>query len=187
MKQPQILGLIGSPRRGGNTEVLVQAALTAAGEAGAAAAAVSLGGLRLGECDGCHACWQGKQCPRRDDINELYPRLAAADAVLFGTPVYWYGPTGLMKLLLDRLVYFNCEEHRPQVRGTRAGLIVPCEEEDPAAAALVVELFRRSLEYLEMEFVGSLIAPGVTARGEARDKPALVAQAEALGRSLVRP
>ena len=53
---------------------------------------------------------------------EVLPRLAESDALIFGTPVYWYGPTALMKAFLDRFVYFNCPQNRPQMRGKGAVL-----------------------------------------------------------------
>lgn len=180
-----LLGINGSPRVGGNTDVLLQAALDGAAAAGARTELVQLGGLSIAECDGCHACWEGAECVKQDDMNALYERIAQADAILFGTPVYWYGATGLMKLLVDRLVYFNCPDHRALVRGKRAGVVVPFEEDDPAMADGVLEMFGKSLSYLEMTFVGSVIAPGVTALGEVRNHPAILAQARELGRKLV--
>jgi multimeric flavodoxin WrbA len=42
----------------------------------------------------------------------IYPKIIEADVIIFGTPVYWYGPTALMKAFIDRFVYFNCPENR---------------------------------------------------------------------------
>lgn len=185
-KPRHLLGLIGSPRRGGSTELLVQAVLAAAEDAQAHTHAVRLGDLTIGECDGCHACWKGKVCPRHDDMNSLYGDIAAADAIVFGTPVYWYGPTALMKALVDRLVYFNCPQNRPLVRGKQAALVVPFEEDDPNAADLLLAMFCKSFEYLEMEFAGAVLVPGVTRKGEAASRPDVLAEAAALGRLLAR-
>ena len=180
----RVLGIVGSPRKGGNTHVLVSELLGAAADAGAETCEVLLGGLTIRECDGCHACWAGKYCPKADDMDILYDQLAAADAIVFGTPVYWYGPTALMKAFLDRFVYFNCEANRPKVRGKRAGLVVPLEESDPTAADGVVTMFERSLAYLEMELAGRVIAPGVTKRGEVKACGEAMARARELGRRL---
>ncbi len=180
-----LLGFNGSPRLGGNTDVLLQAALEAAAEAGARTELVQLGGLSIAECDGCHACWEGAECVKQDDMNAVYEQIAQADAVLFGTPVYWYGVTGLMKLLLDRMVYFNCPENRELVRGKPVGLVVPFEEDDPATADGVLAMFRKSCAYLEMPLAGTLIVPGVTLPGEVRERPEPMAQARDLGRKLV--
>jgi multimeric flavodoxin WrbA len=182
-----ILALNGSPRRGGNTDVLLQAALAAAADAGATTELIQLGGLSIAECDGCQVCWQGADCVQQDDMNALYAKIIAADGVLFGTPVYWYGPTGLMKLLLDRMVYFNCPDNRVLIRGKRAAVIVPFEEHDPTMADGVLGMFRKSLAYLEMQFVGAVVVPGVTQLGEVAQRPEHMAAARELGRELVRP
>ena len=91
-----------------------------------------------------------------------------------------------MKAFLDRFVYFNCPEHRRDVAGTPAGLVVPFEETDPDMADLTVTMFDRSLRYLEMDLVGRVIAPGVTKRGEVADRPERLREARELGAALVR-
>ena len=155
-----LLAVQGSPRKNGNTNSLLLHLLDGAMEAGATTMLVHLAGLTIRECDGCLACWRGKPCTKHDDLPPLLEQVAAADVVVFGTPVYWYGPTGLMKLFLDRFVYFNCPEHRPLVRGKSAALVVPFEEESAAAAGPLVSMFELSLRYLEMNLVDTLLVPG---------------------------
>jgi multimeric flavodoxin WrbA len=179
-----VLGIVGSPRAGGNTHVLVREVLAGAEEAGAATETLLLGELDIAECDGCHACWEHKPCVKDDDMNRLYPAIAAGDALVLGTPVYWYGPTALIKAFLDRFVYFNCPEHRPEVRGKAAAIVVPFEERRRETADLVLEMLTRSLAYLEMNLIGTVIAPGVTRRGEVTDKPDRLREARDLGRKL---
>ena len=99
-----VLGVVGSPRRNGNTHILVSRVLDGAGEAGALTDLVFLGDLTIGECDGCHVCWRGKPCSKCDSMNDLYPRISDSDVLVFGTPVYWFGPTALMQAFLDRFV-----------------------------------------------------------------------------------
>ena len=93
----KILGVVGSPRRNGNTHLLVSRILEGAGEAGASVDTVFLNDLSIKECDGCHVCWKGKKCSKNDDMLDVYPKIIESDAIIFGTPVYWYGPTALMK------------------------------------------------------------------------------------------
>jgi hypothetical protein len=90
-----------------------------------------------------------------------------------------------MKALLDRFVYFNCPENRPQVRGKRAAIAVPFEEETLETADLVVAMFERSFEYLEMDLVGSIIVPGVGEKGDVLEKEESLKAAFELGRRLV--
>lgn len=177
-----VLGVVGSPRKNGNTDLLVARILEGAQTAGAATETVHLGDLSILECDGCLACWKGKPCPKQDDMNPLYSRIIASDVIIFGTPVYWYGPTALMKCFVDRFVYFNCPENRTKIRGTQAILAVPYEEESPESAELVVAFFERSLAYLEMELVGKVVVPGVSKKGDVLGKSDRLQTGYELGR-----
>ncbi|MBN1438219.1 MAG: flavodoxin family protein [Anaerolineales bacterium] len=177
----KILGVVGSPRKRGNTHLLVERILEGARAAGAETEEVLLGELNIRECIGCHACWNGKPCSRMDDMNELYSKIATADAFVFGTPVYWYGPTALMKCFIDRFVYFNCPANRGRVRGKSAVLAIPFEEENPETAALVTAFFEKSLSFLEMGLIGSVIVPGMARKGQVRDAPEWMAEAGGLG------
>lgn len=178
-----ILGIMGSPRKGGNTDVLLGHLLDGARHAGAETSVVRLADLTIGECTGCFACWKLGACVQQDDMLGLYGRIAAADVLVFATPVYWYGPTALMKAMLDRFVFFNDPKTRTQVRGKRAAILVPLEESVEAADPLVA-MFEKSFRYLEMEFAGRLIVPGVFHRNDAIAKPESLEAARALGRSL---
>jgi len=177
----KILGFLGSPRLNGNTHVLMNEMLSTASSEGADIHILPLGGLVIGECLGCHACWKGRDCVLDDDMNDIIPRIVESDTIVFGTPVYWYGPTALMKGLIDRFVYFNCPENREKIRGKEAVIVVPFEENDPGAAELTVRFFETSLDYLEMNLVDKLIVPGVTRKGEVGEKREIVDKARLIG------
>jgi multimeric flavodoxin WrbA len=221
-----LLGIIGSPRRGGNTHILVSRILEAAAACGAAAVCpaggaaagnrvgeeasgamtrestaipgkvrgsgadtahlVFLADLRIEECDGCHVCWKGKPCAKKDDMTDLYHRISAADVLVLGTPVYWYGPTAIMKAFIDRFVYFNCPQNRAKIRGKQAAVVIPFEEDDEDTGEFVASFFARCFSYLEMKQVGTLIAPGVGERGAVLKKPEILEAAAELGRRLVK-
>jgi len=182
----KILGIVGSPRKNGNTHILVSTILQSAGDIGAETDLVLLGDKKIKECTGCHACWKGRPCPRHDDMNDLYPKIIECSALVLGTPVYWYGPTALMKAVIDRFVYFNCESHRPMVRGKRAAVAVVLEETREETWRPVVEFFRKSLAYLEMELAETIVVPGVGAKGAIRQHPDQLEEAYRLGARLAR-
>jgi multimeric flavodoxin WrbA len=181
----QMLAVVGSPRRGGNTDILLSRMAEGAQAAGAQVEVIHLGELAIRECDGCHACWQGRVCSKDDDMRALYPKIAASEVIVFGTPVYWYGPTALMKAFIDRFVYFNCEANRPMVRGKRAAMAIVLEEMHEPTWRPVVEFFERSLAYLEMLLVGKIVVPGVGKKGEIRGHAEQLEAAYHLGRQLV--
>lgn len=181
-----VLAVVGSPRKGGNTEVLVSHIAEGAVSAGTAVETIHLGGLQIRECDGCHACWHGRSCSKNDDMRPLYEKIAACDAMIFATPVYWYGPTALMKAFVDRFVYFNCEANRPMVRGKRAAVAVVLEETHEETWLPVVEFFQKSLGYLEMDLTETIIVPGVGEKGAIRRETQRLEEARRLGVRLAR-
>ncbi len=186
MGNNRILGILGSPRNNGNTATLLSRILDSASANGAETEYITLGDKTIRECDGCHACWRGLECVKHDDMNDVYPVIERSDIIVFGTPVYWYGPTALMKALIDRMVYFNCPETRKKIAGKRAVLVVPFEESDSKTAAPTVTIFEMSLSYLGIPLIETLIVPGVTRRGEVRGMPEFMERAEAIGERLAR-
>lgn len=180
----RVLGIVGSPRKNGNTHLMVLKALDGAIAEGAQTDLLLLGDMRIKECDGCHACWNDRPCSKNDDMVGIYQKIAEADAIVFGTPVYWFGPTALMKSLLDRFVYFNCEVNRPKVRGKKAILLVPFEDTDLDTARPLVDMFQKSIDYLEMDLVQVILAPGLEKKGEVINDQAMMSSLLSAGRSL---
>jgi multimeric flavodoxin WrbA len=182
----KILIIVGSPRMGGNTDLLVRRLAEGAASKGAQVDTIWLAGLNIRECDGCHVCWKGRHCSKDDDMLNIYRKIIDSDAIVFGTPVYWYGPTALMKALIDRFVYFNCPDNRARIRGKKACLAIPFEEENPETARPVVEFFEKSLGYLEMNLIGGIIVGGVSARGDILKKQDRLNEAYELGKRLAQ-
>jgi len=177
----RFFGVVGSPRREGNTHILVKTILQGARSRGAEFELVHLADFNIQDCDGCHACWEGRHCSKPDDMPPLYTKVSLADVIVFGTPVYWYGPTALMKAFLDRFVYFNCPENRPKIKGKQAILATPYEEKSDQTAAPLVAMFEKSFRYLEMEFAGKILVPGVGERKDILKKEDALEQAHGLG------
>lgn len=182
----KILGIIGSPRKKGNTDILVNKILDGAKEEGAVVENLFLNDLNIKECDGCHACWKTDICCKKDDMNNIYPKIIESDVIVFGTPVYWYGPSALMKMFIDRFVYFNSPENKLKIKGKGAVIVIPFEEEDPDTVAPLMAFFDKSLQYLGMNLLGKIIVPGVTLRGEISKKDNFLTEAFDLGKILVK-
>ena len=177
----KILAVVGSPRKGGNTEILVAKIAAGRRRRGPRSRRSVWASVQIRECDGCHACWRGRPCSKDDDMRLLYPKIAASETIVFGTPVYWYGPTALMKAFIDRFVYFNGEANRPMIRGKRAVVAIVLEETHEQTWRPVVEFFEKSLAYLEMKLAGTIVVPGVGKKGEISKYPERLEEAYRLG------
>jgi multimeric flavodoxin WrbA len=100
----RLLGLVGSPRPGGNTELLVSRVLEAAASEGAETRLFAVAGKEIGPCLACPECGGpgGSLCVQPDGMAELYPLLLWADAIVFGSPVYMGTMSAQLKAVFDR-------------------------------------------------------------------------------------
>jgi multimeric flavodoxin WrbA len=99
----RILGVAGSPRPGGNTEMLIARLLAAAGREGAETRLYSLGGKKIAPCVDCRGCTDRQPyCTQMDAMQELYEHMLWADAIVFGTPVYMGTMSAQLKAVFDR-------------------------------------------------------------------------------------
>lgn len=102
-----------------------------------------------------------------------------ADLIIFGTSNYWYGPTAKMNLLIDRMR--PCVENE-KLKGKKAAFITHAAE-GPDACGALTEMFRRSFDYLEIEFTGKILATAYE-RGEVKGKEKELRKAYDFGISL---
>lgn len=98
----KILGLSCSPRKAGNTDILMREALGGAEQEGAETELFSVSGKDIRPCDGCWSCTTKGECHIEDDIKPLRKMMEEADGIIFGTPVYVYTMTGQAKVIMDR-------------------------------------------------------------------------------------
>lgn len=99
----KVIGLHASPRKGGNTETLVRAVLRGAKSRGAQTRLVALYDLEMNGCLGCDGCKKKLgRCVQKDDLSPILAELGAYDAVVLGTPVYWWHVNARFKMLTDR-------------------------------------------------------------------------------------
>ena len=98
----KILGIMGSPRNGGNTEVLLDLALGEAQKMGAGVSKVSLREKNISPCLGCLKCTETGKCAIKDDMQEVHQEMREADGILWATPVYFWSMTGQTKIAMDR-------------------------------------------------------------------------------------
>jgi multimeric flavodoxin WrbA len=102
-----VIGIVGSPRRGGNTELVVKNALEAAKSTGAETEMIRLADKRVEPCTACGACSKTGKCVIDDDFMQVFDRMAEADGLLFASPSYFESMTPQMKALIDRSGYYN--------------------------------------------------------------------------------
>jgi multimeric flavodoxin WrbA len=107
-----ILGISGSPRKGGNTEYILDEALKVASERGLKTERLLCSGLTVGYCDDCGDCTRSKPCPVKDDMDKFYELMEKADGIIAASPVYFGSITAQLKAIFDRTILFRRQGFR---------------------------------------------------------------------------
>ena len=178
-----ILILKGSPREKGNSAVLAERAAAGAREAGAQTESIYLHGLDIRPCDACDLCSAG-ECVIEDDMQPLYPKLAAADAILLASPVYWFTFSAQLKLCIDR--WYGFQGHRwREVSHKQFGVILTYGDTDlyTSGAINAIHTYETLCRFLKSEIVG-IVHGSLMDVGDAEKHPELLQQAYDLGNLL---
>ena len=99
----RVLGITGSPRKDGNTEILMQETLKAAEKEGCDTEIFRLSEKQVAPCTACGSCYETGTCEIQDDMQELYDMLLRADGIIFGSPVYFGSVSAQCKAVIDRM------------------------------------------------------------------------------------
>jgi multimeric flavodoxin WrbA len=187
----KVLGIYGSPRRGGNTELLLDEALKGAAEKGACVEGMHLCDLRITPCKECLTCFNDGNCVIADDMQGIYARLLEADVVILASPIFFYGITAWAKALVDRCQALWARKyvlHDPLLeRGKkREGFFISVGgtkgQRMFEGAILTVRYF---FDAFNTKYTGDLLFRGVDACGDIRKSPDALPQAFAAGGKLV--
>lgn len=188
----RMLVLIGSPRRNGNSAVLASAVQRGAESAGAKVTLRFVDDFIssfLRDCRSCHR--PDGECSITDHFRALFfDDFLPAEAVVFCSPVYWYGLSAQMKAFFDRTFcyyaasYPQSEQVMQRMAGKRVGLVLVSEETYPGATLGIVHQVQEFARYTHSELVGIVRGIG-NSRGEVMHDPEDPAQAaERLGREM---
>lgn len=187
----RVLGVSSSPRLDGNSRLLVQAALEGAGEAGHDVELIDLATTMTGMLRDCRECrGPDGRCTIDDDYDSALEQVLAADALVLGTPLYWYGVSGALKTFIDRFFCFiagsypGSQRVRDRLVEKRLGVVISAEESYRGATLGPTASLQELARYLHWDLVGIVTGIG-NRRGEVRSDPAEpVVAARELGRRL---
>ena len=183
----QILALIGSPRKQGNTDIMADEVLDGAKSVGATSDKMYLDDHWVRPIGDVADNSRKRDDPRKDDdFPTLLERFLAADIVVWSTPVYWQGASAQMKCFLDRMSsYFNHPDYRDRFRGK--GHVVLCAYGRPEVrhGDWVVEPMKLTVKVLHGTYIGDVHA-SVYEKGRVREMPEILTACRELGMKAVR-
>ena len=99
----RVLGIVGSPRKKGNTEILMKEALRMARDVGGETDMFLMSEKQVAPCDACGTCFEVGSCVVQDDMQELYDLMERADGIIIGSPVYFGSVSAQTKAIMDRM------------------------------------------------------------------------------------
>jgi multimeric flavodoxin WrbA len=188
----KVLGILGSPRIGGNSDLLLDRALAGAKEAGANVEKFVLDRMRIAGCKDCQKCNETGVCAIKDDMADIAGRILEAQAVIHACPVYFWTMTAQMKAYLDRwCVFFDADWrwHKsvyPKMRGKRIGLLTVCGDPNPHTGDPIVSVFKNTAEMTKLTWLGAVQA-AAAAKGDIAGNKKALQEAFELGKKAATP
>jgi len=177
-----ILILTGSPRKGGNSDLLADAFAKGSAEAGHRITKYDTASHRIQGCRDCKHCYKtDKACVFDDDFNELAVLIEKSDVLVFATPLYWYTFPSQLKSAIDRMISLVMADRLGHIKET--ALLACAATENTSDFDALVKTYESIANYLHWMDVGQLL---VTEVYEANDilKTDALSKAQALGKSI---
>jgi multimeric flavodoxin WrbA len=186
----QVLGIWGSPRKGGNSDILLNAFLDGASQEGAEVERIAVRELKISPCQEIYHCFKDGTCPIKDDMVPLYDKLLAADVVALASPIFFYSVSAQAKALIDRTQALWARRYQlkwdfpgPERQGvllctgaTRGKLLF-------VGVRLVAKYF---FDAINVTYAAEILVRGVDEKGEILSQPEVLTAATDLGRRLAR-
>lgn len=177
----KLLGIVGSPRKGGNTETIMKEALKAGAQEGAETRMVYLVDFNLKPCDGCRTCFQTQDCVIKDDAEKLFKKMVETDGIIIGSPVYFHNVTAQTKTFIDRVGYLHIARGRKALRNKIGGAIAIAGRSGLTMALSQILLFFSSARMITANPVVTTLA---SAKGDAIKDKRGFEYARELGKSI---
>ena len=170
--------LNGSPRRGGNTEILAKEFERGAIEAGNTVQLINLAGKKIAGCLGCQYCFSHDgECVQKDDMGEILQILDQTDLLVFASPIYWFDITAQLKSAINRMY----ARGKIGFHFKKTALLLDSGADGVYDAALAQ--YRATCAYLRWQSIGEICVPGMTEKGSIKTSP-LLSKAYELGKSV---
>ena len=186
VKNGDVLVLLGSPRKKGNSATLAEHIIKGAESKNLKVETVYLHGMEIAPCQACYACQKqnSKGCAIDDDMQTIYPKLIKNDVWVIASPVYWFNMSAQTKLFMDRCFALLAHEKKA-FANKRVAIAMSYADPDPFVSGCVNALrsFQDAFGYAGAKIVG-MVYGSATEAGEIRENTDLLREAEELGKKL---
>lgn len=181
----KVIGIVGSPRTDGNVSTLVNQVLEGAAESGHPTEEYRLNEMSFSGCQACNYCKSHDRCKQDDDMSELMERLKVADAVVFGSPIYYWQFASQFRTFIDRLyMFFGSDGSVSLAPGKKAVVVTSQGDVGVESFSGVFAEFDKLLRYYGFEKVGEMHVTNGNSPSAARSNKELMEEARAIGKAL---
>ncbi|MFP3869551.1 MAG: flavodoxin family protein [Syntrophobacteria bacterium] len=186
----KVLGILGSPRRGGNTEILLDEALRGAAAQGGFCDKVVLRDLKITPCLEIYKCLEAGVCAIQDDMQMLFSKIVEAERLIFGSPVFFYSVSALAKAMIDRCQSLWVKKHMLKLPispvADRRGAFISVGATRGKRLFDGVQLtMKYFFDAIDVGYADELLVRGVDRKGDIKKHPEAIQAAYELGCRLV--
>lgn len=186
----KVLGIWGSPRRGGNSDILLKAFLDGAAAGGAQVERIALRELKITPCLEIQHCFKDGTCPIKDDMASLYEKLLSAEVVALASPIFFYGVSAQTKSMIDRTQALWARRYMlnqaSQGPGRQGVLLCTAASHGKllfVGARLTAKYF---FDAIDARYATEMLVQGVDEKGAILDMPEVLTLAADLGQRLAQ-
>jgi len=187
----KVLAILGSPRRGGNTEILLEEALRGASSHGGLCEKVVLRDLKITPCLEIYKCTEAGVCAIKDDMQALFPKISQTERLIIASPIFFYSVSALAKAMIDRCQSLWVKKYLLSLpvspiadrRGAFISVAATRGKKLFDGARLTIRYF---FDAIDVAYSDELFVRGVDEKGEVRSQPDVLDAAYGLGRRLVQ-
>lgn len=188
----KVLGIMGSPRRHSNTEILLDSALAGVKEMGVEVEKVAVSEVKIHPCMEIYACRKQGICSIKDDMQWLYGKLLEADHIVFASPMFFYGLTSQAKAIVDRCQALWVRKHvldmgTEDSRIRRGVFISVGATQGERLFDGVVLTVRYFFDAIGVKYAGDLLIRGIDGKAKIREHATALQDAFRIGQQLVSP
>ena len=193
--QTKVLGVSGSPRKNGNSDVLLKSLLTGVSRQNMDSEHFNLTDIQFQGCIGCERCRKDKICTGLvDGMSIVYDSIISSKGLILVSPTHNYNVTSWMKAFIDRLYcFYNFFDDRPRSwssqlggQGRKAVIAAICEQKDKKDMGFTLEAMRLPLEALGYEIIGELAVFRIFDKAKVKHDDQVMKKSEKLGADLAR-
>ena len=190
----KVLGLAGSPRRHGTTDILLEKFMQGAAAKGAETKTLNVCNLKVSGCIHCDACLEKGICIIKDDMQMIYKEMESADRIVVTSPVQFMGISAQMKAVIDRCQALWARKYVlkiPPLGDThpRKGYFISVSGRRTVPNLFDGEMLtiKNFFKMIDVPLVGELLVPGVDAKGDIMQHQEALDQAYQAGQNIMEP